>query len=109
MVPGYIARAAGANADRLQRVLRGCQQLGILIRAEIIIAAPNGDLVSAVVRVTLGQRILPDLTREFGEYAIAPFGLELTELAGKNLVVFPGEALPRFEAKVVMPFPVKLL
>jgi len=62
-----------------------------------------------VVRVTLGQRILPDLTGKFGEYAIASFGLELTEFAGKIRAVFHGEALPWFDAKVVMPFPVKLL
>ena len=72
-----IARAAGAGADRAQRLFHRRQDRRVLPHAEIVVRAPNGHLgADAVIE---GARKPAAAPLEISKHAIPPLGAQRVE------------------------------
>ncbi len=77
----------GAGADAGDGVLHGVDDLGILAHAEIVIAAPDGNLLHLIAAIVIGQGELSGLAFKVGEDAIAALGLKAAQGFGEELLV----------------------
>ena len=76
-VAGDVARAAGAGADRPQRLLHRRQHRRMLPHAEIVVRAPHRDL--GADPVIEGARKAAAAPLEIGEHAVPPLGAQRVE------------------------------
>ena len=88
-----IARAAGASARSVDRLMHGGEHFGMLAHAEIIVGAPHGHfpLAAGVMEPGFGEGARDAL--ELGEHAIAALAPERIELILEEGVVIH-DALP---------------
>ena len=73
-----VAGAAGAGAAAVQRLVHGGDHRGVLAHAEIVVGAPDGDLL-LLGPVVGGAGEAPGLALEIGEDAVAAFGPQRVE------------------------------
>jgi hypothetical protein len=74
VVPGDVARPAGARADRPQSLFHRRQYRRVLPHAEIVVRAPNRHLgADAVIE---GARVAPAVPLKIGEDAVPPLGAQ---------------------------------
>ncbi len=83
-----VAGAARTGADIVQRFFHRRDHLGVLAHGEIIVAAPHGDRLGAVVpgkaaRVGIGALVAQDID----EHPIAAFGVQPVDRLVEDLVV----------------------
>jgi hypothetical protein len=88
-VPRDVACAAGAGANRPQRLFHRRQHRRVLPHAEIVVRAPHRDLgADAVVE---GARKAAAAPLEIGKDAITPLGVQRVEaLSEEALVIHTG-------------------
>ncbi len=85
---GDIARAAGARADLLDRLVHGIAHHLVLAHAEIIVRAPHRHAVDAALGKMIGGWVSPAAALQIGEDAIAAFLMQrLKVLAETGLVI----------------------
>ena len=83
---GNVARAAGACATKINRAMHGFDHGGVLTHAEIVIRAPDCDVLRTLLRLHDGTRKLARLPLEIGKDAIASFRLQRCERIGKKVL-----------------------
>ena len=88
--PADVARAARPRAALVERRMHRIEHDGGLAHAEIVVRAPDGDILDRAVDVTLGLGEGPALPLEVGEYAIGPFAAQGVELVLEQCVVVHG-------------------
>ncbi len=76
---GDVARAAGAGAHAAGRILEGGDHVGVLAHAEVVVGAPDGDLLGAAVGTPDGARKLAGNALEVGENAVSALRVELID------------------------------
>ena len=85
---GDVARAAGAGADRLDRLVHGGEHRRVLAHAEIIVGAPHRHVADAALGEMIGGRVGPAAALQIGEDAVAAFLMQrLKVLAETELVI----------------------
>ena len=72
-----MARAARPGAGNVERIAHGLQHDLMLAHAEIVVGAPDRDLLGAAVAMVAGEGKIAGLALEIGEHTIAAFGLQL--------------------------------
>ena len=73
---GDIARAAGAGAHGVDRLVHGGQYRRVLAHAEIVVGAPHGDLARTVRREVICHRKEPAAALHIREGAISAFAMK---------------------------------
>jgi hypothetical protein len=71
-----VAGAPGAGAAVVERGVHGIQHQGALAHAQIVVGAPDRDLLDTVRAVALGLREASGAPFQIGEHAVAPLGLQ---------------------------------
>ncbi len=71
---GNVARAAGACANPVDRLVHGLDDGRVLAHAEIIVRAPDRNRARSLWRVMDCSRELPLFPQNIGKYSIPPFG-----------------------------------
>ncbi len=85
---GDVAGAAGARAHRLDRLVHGAANHGVLAHAEIVVGAPDGHLVGAAMSEMVGGWIGSAVALQVGEDAVAALATQgLKVLAEKTLII----------------------
>ena len=85
---GDVAGAAGAGADRVDRLVHGREHGGMLAHAEIVVRAPDGDGMALLVGLeVLGGGKLAPAALQVGEDAVAPFAMQRLEMLSEQLFV----------------------
>src|SRR5688500_6316418 len=87
-VAADIAGAARSRADVVQRLFHGGDDLGMLPHCQVIVRAPDGDRLGAVMagkaaRVGIGALVAQDVD----EHAIASLGMKAVDRLVENLIV----------------------
>src|SRR6266568_9347972 len=92
VVPRDVAGAAGAGANRPQRLFHGRENRRMLPHAEIVVRAPHRDLgADAMIE---GAREAPATPFEIGKDTIPSLGVQCTEAPSeKALVIHAGPLL----------------
>ena len=70
---GDVAGAAGAGADRVDRLVHGGQHDGVLAHAQIVVGAPDGDIARTALGEVLSRRKRAAGPLQIGEHAVAAF------------------------------------
>jgi len=93
---GNVARAAGAGADIVQRLVHGLEHVRVLGHAEIVVGAPDDHLLHVALVVIIKRAgIIATLAPELGEIAVAPFLVQFLDgFAEDTLVIDPGHDAP---------------
>ena len=87
---GDVARAAGAGADRIDRLVHGRRAPPGLAHAEIVVRAPHGDVADAPTGEMLGRRIRPAAPLQIGENPVPALRMQRLEMLAKaGLVIDP--------------------
>ena len=85
---GDIARASGAGAAALERLVHGGEYLGMLSHAEIVVRAPHRDAPRlSVTPHPIGAGKLAAAAQKIGENPVAPLGLHRIDGVGQNALV----------------------
>ena len=84
---GDIARAAGARAGGIQRLVHGGQHDRVLGHAQIVVGAPDGDRPGAGVGEVPGGRELAPVAANVGEDAITALGFQRVQRRRERLAV----------------------
>ena len=99
-VAADVAGAAGAGADVVQRVLHRLDHRRVLAHAEIVVRAPDGDRLGAVVAgeaARVGEAALG--AQDVDEHAVAPFVVKPVDRGLEDAVVVqPGPRSRPFSA-----------
>ena len=89
-----VARAACARTAALEDILHGRQHAGMLAHAEIVIGAPDSDLLSSAAlgggAMAQRQGEAPGQALQVGKDAIAPFGFQPGDRIAEMLFVIHG-------------------
>ena len=89
-IAGSTAPAFGPNI--LQRLGHGRENLGILTLAEIVIRAPNHNILLASFGAATGMGKLSLLSLDVGEDTIAPLGANTVDCLAKCLLIIHGQS-----------------
>ena len=87
---GNIARATGAGAHFVQGLMHGGQNFFVLSHAQIIIRAPDGNVLLSAIMISGRLGKFTGLTLQLGEDAIAPFTTKVRQSMGKQFIVIHG-------------------
>ena len=68
---GDVARAAGARADRLDRLMHGGEHGWVLAHAEIVVGAPHGHVAGAARGEVIGGGIGAAAALQVGKDPVA--------------------------------------
>ena len=87
-VAADVTSAAGTRADIMQRRLHRADHQRVLAHGEIVIAAPDSDVLGAVVpgktpRIGIGAPVAQNVD----EYAVTAFRMEAVNCCIENLIV----------------------
>jgi hypothetical protein len=74
---GNVARAAGAGAAALEPLLHRGDRVGILAHPEIIVGAPDRDVVNDVAVMTIGPGIITRLPLKIGKDTVISLPFQL--------------------------------
>ena len=86
-----IAGAAGAGADLVQRFLHGGDHGRVLAHAQIVVRAPDGDRLRAIVAgKALGVGILALGAQDIDEHAVAALDMKAVDRGSEDAVVIHG-------------------
>ena len=77
---GDVARAAGAGAAFVQRLVHGRDHLGMLAHAEIVVRAPDGDFARLLARIAQCPRKTAGAPLKIGENTVASFLVQAFQL-----------------------------
>jgi hypothetical protein len=72
---GDVARATGARAHLIDRLVHGSAHLGVLAHAEIVIGAPHRDVVGTLFGEVVGVRIGSAAALQVGKNTIPAFAV----------------------------------
>ena len=94
---GDVARAAGARAGRVDRLVHGGEHGRMLAHAEVVVGAPDGDRPGAAAHIVAGGGKTAAIAPDVGEHPVAAFILERLQRLGKGLAVvhLPTPGCPR--------------
>ena len=91
IVAGDVAGAAGAGAHAGRGLHHGADHLRVLAHAEVIVRAPDDDVLRPVRRMPDGMRKAAGDAFEIGEHAVAPLRMQPVERVGKiGAVIYGG-------------------
>ena len=90
IVAGDIAGAAGAGAHPGRGLDHGADHLGVLAHAEIVVRAPDHDVLRPVRRMPHRMRKAPGDAFEVGKHAVAPLAMQPVERAGEIAAIIDG-------------------
>src|SRR5581483_6508363 len=84
--PGDVAGAAGTGAGTVDRRMHRGRDLRMLAKAEIVVAAPDGDFPRRVAGCRAIERLRETAldALEIGEDAVTPLGLQVAELLAEE-------------------------
>ena len=90
-----IARAAGTRADIVQRLFHRGDHLGMLTHGEIVVRAPDGDRLGAVMavetaRIGVGTAVAEDVD----EHPIPAFFMKTVDRLRKDMLVVHARPIP---------------
>ena len=84
---GDVARAAGAGADRLDRLMHGGAHGRVLAHAEIVVGAPYRHVAGALAGELIGGRVSAAAALQLGKDPVAAFLVQRLEALTKIRVV----------------------
>ena len=87
-VAADVAGAAGTGADIVQRFFHRSDNLGVLAHRKVIVRAPDGDRLGAVVAgeaARVGERTL--VAQDVDKDAVTPLGVQAIDRLVEDLVV----------------------
>ena len=91
-----VARAARPGADAMQRLLHGRHDRGMLAHAQIVVGAPDGDRLRAVVsRKALGIGKIALGAQDIDEDAVAALVMKAVNRCSENAFVVQRRPRPR--------------
>src|SRR6185295_6164710 len=101
VVPGGardVARAARSCSEGIHRLVHRLDYIRVLPHAEIVVRAPDGDvLLAAVIVPDRGLGKLPPISLEVDEYPVAPLGPDFFQGVLESSQMFHG-AITRYLA-----------
>ena len=90
-VAADVAGAARTGADIMQRLFHRGDDLGVLAHGEIVVRAPHGDVLRAIVTGKAARiRVGPLVAQNVDKYAVTPFGMQAVDRGIEYLVVVHG-------------------
>ena len=89
---GDVARAAGARADRLDRLMHGGAHGRVLAHAEIVVGAPHRHVAGALAGELIGGRVSPAAALQLGKDPVAAFLVQRLKALVKAIFVIHGPA-----------------
>ena len=103
-VTADIASTAGARADIMQRLFHRSDDLGVLPHRQVIVRAPHGDRLRAVMprkaaRVGVGTLVAQDVD----ENAVTTFGMQTLDRGIEDLIVVHPRLLMQWPCLAMTP------
>ncbi len=93
IIAGDVAGAAGAGAHARRGLDHGADHFGILAHAEIVVRAPDHDVLRSVGRMPYRVRKASGDTLEIGEHPVAPLAVQARQRIGEKAAVIHGFTL----------------
>jgi hypothetical protein len=84
---GYVARAAGTGADRVDRLMHCSADHGVLAHAEIVVRAPHGHLARAMPGEVLGGWIGSAAALQIGKDAVAALAMQRFQVLAEAILI----------------------
>src|SRR5215469_3576002 len=87
IVAGDVAGASGTGAHAGRGFDHGADHLRVLAHAEIIVRAPDHDLLRSIRRMPDGVGKTPGDALEVGKHAVAPFLVQAGKCGEKEMII----------------------